>query len=82
MDLAEVLELAGRSDDACGVLERALELFERKGNVVSAEKARAQLAQVGLRAAAVPPLASGRVGERARGGVPAGQAEERHREDA
>jgi tetratricopeptide (TPR) repeat protein len=46
MDLAEVLELADRSDDAAGVLERALELFERKGNVVSAEKARTLLAQV------------------------------------
>ena len=82
MDLAEVLQLAGRSDDAGRVLERALELFERKGNVVSAEKARALLARPRPTAAAVPPLASGRVGERARGGVAAGQTEERHREDA
>jgi hypothetical protein len=42
-----VLELAGRADDAAATVEQALELFERKGNVVSAEKARALLAQRG-----------------------------------
>jgi class 3 adenylate cyclase/tetratricopeptide (TPR) repeat protein len=47
MDLAEVLELTGRADEAAPVLERALELFEQKGNVVSADKARALLAQAG-----------------------------------
>jgi class 3 adenylate cyclase/tetratricopeptide (TPR) repeat protein len=82
IDLAEVLELAGRRTDAVGVLERALELFEQKGNVVSAEKARAVLAAARPAAPAVPPLTSGRVGEGARRGVPAGQPEERHREDA
>jgi hypothetical protein len=45
MDLAEVLELAGRRAEATPVVERALELFEQKGNVVSAEKARARLAE-------------------------------------
>jgi tetratricopeptide (TPR) repeat protein len=48
MDLAEVLELAGRPDEAVATVEQALELFERKGNVVSAEKARALLAQAPL----------------------------------
>jgi class 3 adenylate cyclase/tetratricopeptide (TPR) repeat protein len=45
MDLAEVLGLAGRPDEAGPVIERALELFERKGNVVSAENARALVVQ-------------------------------------
>jgi class 3 adenylate cyclase/tetratricopeptide (TPR) repeat protein len=43
MDLAEVLELAGRADEAKPILEQALDLFEQKGNVVSARKARAVL---------------------------------------
>jgi tetratricopeptide (TPR) repeat protein len=43
MDLAEVLELAGRASEAQPVLEQALDLFERKGNAVSARKARARL---------------------------------------
>ena len=43
MDLAEVLELADRADEAQPILEHALRLFEQKGNVVSAEKARAHL---------------------------------------
>jgi len=43
MDLAEVLELAGRAGEAQPVFEQALQLFERKGNAVSARKARAVL---------------------------------------
>ena len=43
LDLAEVQGLAGRDDDARLCVERALGLFERKGNIVSAEKARALL---------------------------------------
>ena len=43
MDLAEVLELAGRAGEAQPVVENARHLFERKGNVVSARKARAVL---------------------------------------
>jgi tetratricopeptide (TPR) repeat protein len=43
MDLAEVLELAGRAGEAQPVVENALHLFERKGNIVSARKARAVL---------------------------------------
>ena len=40
LTLAEVLEAAGRSDEAGPVLDRAGELFVRKGNVVAAERAR------------------------------------------
>jgi class 3 adenylate cyclase/tetratricopeptide (TPR) repeat protein len=52
MDLAEMMELSNRPDDAVAALEGALELFERKGNVVSAEKARALLG--GREAAPLP----------------------------
>jgi predicted ATPase len=41
--LGEVLELAGRSDDASVALEDALALYERKGNLVMAERTRARL---------------------------------------
>jgi hypothetical protein len=41
VDLAEVLRLAGRAEEASAALERAVELYERKGNSVSAGKARA-----------------------------------------
>ena len=40
MDLAEVLRLAGRTDEAVLTLRTALELFEQKGDVVSAARAR------------------------------------------
>jgi tetratricopeptide (TPR) repeat protein len=43
MDLAEVLRLAGRAGEAPPVVEQALDLFERKGNVVSAGKARSAM---------------------------------------
>jgi tetratricopeptide (TPR) repeat protein len=43
-DLGAVLALAGRVDDAERELEQALNLFERKGNVVLAAKARRDLA--------------------------------------
>jgi hypothetical protein len=49
MDAAEVLSLAGHSDHAASIAQEALHLYERKGNVVSAVKARALLAE--LRAA-------------------------------
>jgi len=48
--LAEILAVADRTDEAANALERALALHERKGNVVSAERSRAALAE--LRAAA------------------------------
>jgi class 3 adenylate cyclase/tetratricopeptide (TPR) repeat protein len=43
VDLAEVLRLAGRDAEARAELERALDDFERKGNLVSAGKVRAAL---------------------------------------
>ena len=39
MDLAEVLRLAGKPERAALAVEEARELFERKGNVVSAQRA-------------------------------------------
>jgi tetratricopeptide (TPR) repeat protein len=44
MRLGDVLTMAGKTEEAAGALGRALELFERKGNVVSAERARQELA--------------------------------------
>jgi tetratricopeptide (TPR) repeat protein len=43
LDLAEVLSLGGRQREAGHAIEAAVDLFERKGNVVSAERARASL---------------------------------------
>jgi predicted ATPase len=43
MDLAEVLRAAGREADAVPFVEQALELYEQKGNVVAAERARTPL---------------------------------------
>jgi tetratricopeptide (TPR) repeat protein len=43
LDLAEVLKAAARSDEAVVLIERGLELYEQKGNVVSAARARAIL---------------------------------------
>jgi hypothetical protein len=48
MDLTEVLRLADRPNDAVSVLEEALRLHEQKGNLVSAERARALLAEFGV----------------------------------
>jgi len=45
-DLAEVLELAGKTAEACSVLEAAVGLAEAKEEVVLAEKARARLAEL------------------------------------
>jgi tetratricopeptide (TPR) repeat protein len=47
MDLADVLLLAGRPDEAAQVLEEALQLHKQKGNLVSAERTRVQLAELG-----------------------------------
>jgi tetratricopeptide (TPR) repeat protein len=44
MALAEVLRLGGRDTDAIPVLRQAVEVSERKGNVVTAQEARARLA--------------------------------------
>ena len=43
-DLAEVLELGGRPDEAIAALEQALARYERKGNLVSGGRARERLA--------------------------------------
>jgi class 3 adenylate cyclase/tetratricopeptide (TPR) repeat protein len=45
-DLAEVLSQAGSSSEAGAELERAVELFEAKGNAVGAERARAALVEI------------------------------------
>jgi tetratricopeptide (TPR) repeat protein len=42
-DLAEVLLLGGKADEAVTALEQALERYERKGNLVMAGRARARL---------------------------------------
>jgi tetratricopeptide (TPR) repeat protein len=46
MDKAEVLLLAGKPRTAAPCLEEAIDLLERKGNVVLAAKARSQLADI------------------------------------
>ncbi len=49
MDLAEVLRLADRPDEAADALREAVELYARKGNVVSADRARTLLADLNER---------------------------------
>jgi class 3 adenylate cyclase/tetratricopeptide (TPR) repeat protein len=46
VDMAEVLRLAGRTEESVGAAEEALSLYERKENVVSAEQARGLLAEL------------------------------------
>jgi class 3 adenylate cyclase/tetratricopeptide (TPR) repeat protein len=46
VQLALILELASRRGEAVDVLERALSLYEQKGNVVSADRARRKLADL------------------------------------
>jgi hypothetical protein len=43
MGLADTLRSAGRAEEAVSVIESAIALFERKGNRVEAERARAAL---------------------------------------
>jgi class 3 adenylate cyclase/tetratricopeptide (TPR) repeat protein len=45
LDLATVLELVGKPDEARASFEAALDLYERKGNVVMADRVRARLAE-------------------------------------
>ena len=45
LDLAEVLRLAGRAEDAAEVTAEAVGLYERKGNVASARSARVASSQ-------------------------------------
>ena len=49
-DLAEVLLLGGKRVDAVAALEQALERYQRKENLVSAERTRARLDELGDRA--------------------------------
>ena len=51
VDLAEVLRLAGRPQEAASPLRHALRLYEQKGNVASASKARALLGAASAAAA-------------------------------
>ena len=41
MDLAEVLRLADRTEEAAPIVEEAIDLYEAKGNLASAGRARA-----------------------------------------
>jgi class 3 adenylate cyclase/tetratricopeptide (TPR) repeat protein len=52
LDLAEALVLAGRREQAATSVEQALALYERKGNLVMAERARARLVQLQARSTA------------------------------
>jgi class 3 adenylate cyclase/tetratricopeptide (TPR) repeat protein len=49
-DLGEVLLLAGKRDEGVSALEQAVERYERKGNVVSTRRAKAQLAEISAKA--------------------------------
>ena len=52
LDLAEVLRLGGRASEAATPAREALRLWEQKGSIVSAERARRLLDEVtGLRSA-------------------------------
>ena len=45
-DLGQVLRLAGRASEAAAVVGEAVELYEQKGNTVSAGLARATLSEL------------------------------------
>jgi DNA-binding SARP family transcriptional activator len=47
-DLGEVLRLAGRADDAAAAFGEAVELYERKGNLVGADRTRSLREEVAL----------------------------------
>jgi tetratricopeptide (TPR) repeat protein len=46
LDLAEILKLAGRHEEATGAIAEAIRLYEEKGNVVMAKKTRALLEEL------------------------------------
>jgi chaperonin cofactor prefoldin len=52
MDLGDVLVFVGKPDEAVAALEQAVERYERKGNVVSTQRARARLAEISTAARA------------------------------
>jgi hypothetical protein len=45
-DLAEVLERGGKTDEAATALEQAVAVYERKGNVVMAERMSERIAEL------------------------------------
>ena len=45
-DLAEVLLLGGKRDEAVVALEHAIDRYERKGNLVSTQRAQARLGEL------------------------------------
>jgi tetratricopeptide (TPR) repeat protein len=45
-DLAEVLLLARKPDEAAAALEQALDRYQRKGNLVSTQRAQTRLAEL------------------------------------
>jgi hypothetical protein len=45
-DLAEVLLLGGKPDQAAAALEQALERYQRKGNLVSTQRAQTRLSEL------------------------------------
>jgi tetratricopeptide (TPR) repeat protein len=49
-DLAEVLSLAGRPEEAAAALRQALGCYKRKGNLVSAQRARSRLNELARQA--------------------------------
>jgi ATP/maltotriose-dependent transcriptional regulator MalT len=57
VDLAEVELLSGRVDEAAAALDEALQLFEAKGNIVSASLARERLAELRVAPGPVSPIA-------------------------
>jgi DNA-binding SARP family transcriptional activator/tetratricopeptide (TPR) repeat protein len=48
LDLSEILRVAGRSAEAAEAVEAAVDLFERKRNIVDAKRARALLAELAV----------------------------------
>ena len=46
LDLAAILQAAGKPAEAVEAVERAIELFDRKGSAVGARRARGQLAEL------------------------------------
>ena len=60
-DLAEVLELGGKHNEAIAALEHALARYQRKGNVVSAASTRERLAALTPSRPPSPPAPAPRV---------------------
>jgi hypothetical protein len=50
-DLADVYALAGHAEDGCAQLEQALTLYDQKGNLVGAARARRRLEELKAHAA-------------------------------